>query len=105
MNLQLSGHNLHLSPANKQLVFDKLNLPLDKLLVDFAPDLKIASVIISKDKYEKYTVNFDMNLPGKTHIFATAQHLLLESALIDLAQEIEKQIKKHKQDLVNYSLG
>lgn len=105
MQIQLFGDKLHLSPANKDLIRTKLSEPLDKLLVDFAPDLKVAAVRIGKDKFEKYTASFDMNLPGKTHIYATTSHIVLESALIDLAQEVEKQIKKHKQDLVNYSLG
>ena len=33
-----------------------------------------------------FIINFDMNLPGKTHIYAAVTHKVFESALIDLAR-------------------
>lgn len=105
MNIQIHGDNLDITPGIKKLVNTKIALKLEKLLSHFSPDLKIADLKISKDKYQKFLVNFDMQLPGKKHIFAKNSHIDLESALVDLQQQLEHQIKKYRQDLVNYSLG
>jgi ribosome-associated translation inhibitor RaiA len=105
MNLQITGDNFDLSDSNRQLINQKVSEHLDKLLTNFDPDIKIASMRISKDKLGNFSVNFDMNLPGKTHIFAKTTNKIFESALIDLTQNIEKQIKKYREDLAGYSLG
>lgn len=105
MNLQITGDNYHLSNFVKRLIDEKVALPIDKLLTTFDPELRTASLKISRDKIGTFLVNYDMSLPGKTHIYAEAKHLVLKSALIDLTQEVEKQIKRYKQELANYSLG
>jgi ribosomal subunit interface protein len=105
MNIQILGDNISLSSKVKKLIDAKINLKLEKLLTDFAPDLKIASMKVTKNKIGHFTVNFDMNLPGKEHLFASTSHINLESALVDLSQQVEKQIKRYKQTLVNYSLS
>ena len=105
MNIQILGDNISLSSKVKKLIDAKINLKLEKLLTDFAPDLKIASMRVTKDKIGHFTVNFDMNLPKKEYLFASTSHVNLESALIDLSEQIEKQIKRYKQTLVNYSLS
>lgn len=105
MNIQIIGDNFKLSPSVHALINEKLSARLDKLLVRFAPEIKTASVRIQKDKLKKFLVNFDMNLPGKDHIYAETSHVKLESAIINLESQIARQIKKHKQMEVNYSLG
>ena len=105
MNLQITGDNYHPSEYVKRLIDQKVSTPIDRLLTTFAPDLKIASMKISRDKLGSFSVNLDMTLPGKTQIFAQAQHRVLKSALIDLTQEVEKQIKRYKQEINNYSTG
>lgn len=96
MNIQIIADNLVLSAGNRLLIDQKLNSSLEKLLTHYSPEQKIASVKVQKDKYEKYTINFDMNLPGKEHIYAQTSHILFESALVDLISAVEKQIKKLK---------
>ena len=98
MNIQIIADNLVLSAANRLLIDDKINGALDKLLVHYSPEQKIASVKVEKDKFDRYTVNFDMNLPGKEHIYAETSHILFESALVDLISAVEKQIKKLKEN-------
>jgi ribosome-associated translation inhibitor RaiA len=47
-----------------------------------------------------------MTLPGKeSYIIATHKHKTLIAALTGIREQIEKQIKKYKQDKVNYSLS
>lgn len=105
MNIQIHGSNLDITPQIKSLIESKINQKLEKLLAHFSPDLKIADLKIEKDKYKKFNVNFDMQLPGKEHVFAQTSHINLESALVDLEQQLEHQLKKYRDDLVNYSLG
>jgi ribosomal subunit interface protein len=105
MNIQITGDNFNVSDSVKKLVDEKVGARLELLLTKFAPDIKIATISIEKDKLDIFKVNFDMLLPGKKQIYAQTYHKILESALIDLTQEIEKQIKRYKDDLVNYSLG
>ena len=46
-----------------------------------------------------------MFCPAQKPIFAQTSHQDLTAAIVDLREAIEKQIKKYKQDQVNYSLG
>ena len=96
MNIQIIGDNLEISDSNRLMIEEKISLPLDKLLTKYDGDMKNASMRIIKDKFGIFKINFDMNLPGKTHIFAETTHKIFESALVDLAQEVERQIKKFK---------
>lgn len=105
MNIQIIGDNFNVSARTKNLVNEKVGIKLDKLLTKFDPQMKSALLKINKDKIDTFNLNFDMNLPGKEHIFAKTSHKILKSALIDLNQQVEKQIKKYKADLANYSLG
>jgi ribosome-associated translation inhibitor RaiA len=105
MNIQIIGDNFNVSQSTKDLVEEKVGSRLDKLLTKFAPEMKSALIHIEKDKFDVLHINLDMNLPGKEHIFAKTTHKVLESGLIDLTEETEKQIKKYREKLANYSLG
>lgn len=105
MNLQITCDNFNLSDSNRQLIDDKITVRLDKLLSTFPEDIRLASIRISQDKFANFLINFDMTLPPKTRIFAQTNHKIFESALIDLTQEIEKQLNKYREDLTGYSLG
>jgi ribosome-associated translation inhibitor RaiA len=96
MNIQIIGDNFDISDSNRKMIEEKVAVHLDRLLTKFDSDIKIASMRIIKDKMGNFIVNFDMNLPGKTHIYAQTSHKIFESALIDLTEEVEKQIKKYK---------
>ena len=98
MNIQIIADNLVLSAANRLLIDDKINGALEKHLAHFSPEQKIASVKVEKDKLNKFTINFDMNLPNKVHIYAETTHILFESALVDLIDAVEKQIEKSKRN-------
>ena len=106
MNIQIDGTNLEISTSIKEMVDEKLSSKLDQLLPHFNNEIKTAFLHLEKDKYDKYTAKFDMALPGKEgDIIATHQHKILISAITGLREQIEKQIKKYKDDQVNYSLG
>lgn len=96
MNIQITGDNFVLSDSVKNLVNEKLNQKLEKLLTTFAPEMKTATLRIEYDKLKNVHLRFDMNLPGKGQIFSQTSHKFLESALVDLQDQLEKQIKKYR---------
>lgn len=100
MNIQITGGNVDITPALKELVDQKINQKIDPLLTNFAPEMKTATMKISRmARTGNYEVNLDMMLPGKMKIFAQTDNHRLDSALIDLRQQIERQIQKYKADL------
>lgn len=106
MNIQIEVSNLEVSVKIKSLIADKLTSKLDQLLPQFNNEIKTAFLRLEKDKYQKYTAKFDMNLPGKNgRIVASHQHRLLVSTITGLREQIEKQIKHYKASQANYSLG
>jgi ribosomal subunit interface protein len=100
MNIQVNGVNLIISLKVKKTINDKFVAKLDQLLPQFNNELKTAFLHIQKDKkYKNYTAKFDMALPGqKNTIYAETCHHDLTSAIIDLREAVEKQIKKYKHE-------
>ena len=106
MNIQISGNQVKIDNRLRSLVKNKISLKLDKLLSPFSPQYQNASLHIRQQiKTKIFQVNFKITLPPKKNLFASTKHIKLESALIDLEQQIEKQIKRYKESLAPYSLG
>ncbi len=106
MNIQINGVNLNISPKLKEMVDEKLSLKLDQLLVNFNEEIKTGFLHLEKDKYKHFKAKFDMALPGKNgHLFAQCKNIKLLSSIIGIREQLEKQIKKYKEEQVNYSLG
>ena len=98
MNIRIEGVNLIISLKVRRLINDKFVVKLDQLLPQFNNELKTASLHIEKNKkYKNYIAKFDMTLPGqKNSFYAETKHKDLISAITDLREAIEKQIKKYK---------
>jgi len=96
MNIQITGDNFELTDAVKKLVDEKINQKLEKFLITFAPEMKTSTLRIEYDQLKNIHLRFDMLLPGKERIFSETTHKFLESALIDLEDQLEKQIKKYR---------
>ncbi len=96
MNIQITGDNFELSENTKKLVDEKIGQKLEKLLSTFAPEMKTADLRIEKDKLDNFHLHFAMNLPGKEQIFSETTHKFLEAALIDLEEQVERQINKYR---------
>lgn len=105
MNVQILGDNFTISDHTRRLVAEKLSLKLDRLLSKFSPEMHNCQLHITKDKLEKLHLSFDMQLPGKEHIYASTEHQVFESALIDLVTEVERQIHRYREKVAGYSLG
>ena len=98
MNTRINGVNLIISLRIRRMIQTKFVNKLDQLLPQFNNELKTASLHIQKDKkYKNYTAKFDMSLPGlKNPIHAEVCHDDLTSAIVDLREAVERQIKKYK---------
>ena len=106
MNIEINGVNLDITPEIKDMVDKKLSHKLDQLLVNFSKESKMGFLHLEKDKYKHFHAKFDMALPGQDgHLFAKSENIELVSAIVNIREQLEKQIKKYKQDKVNYSLG
>ena len=96
MNIQIIGDNFNVSPRSKKMIDEKVGAHLDKLLTHYDPEVRSALLHIDKDKLGNFILKFDMNLPGKKRIFAETTHKVFKSALIDITQEIERQIERYR---------
>lgn len=108
MNLQINSNNgLEITDEIKDIIQKKFIDKIDLLLVHFNEEMKTADLHIEFDqRYKKYIVKFDMKLPGSDgQIFSETAHHDLIAAIIDLREQVEKQIKKYKAELANYSIG
>jgi len=81
MNLKIVGDRIHLTPAIKFLIDEKINQRIGKFLTHLSSDIQVAAIWIQKEKLGLFKVNFDMELPGQKHVYAETEHILLESAL------------------------
>jgi len=96
MNIIINADNFELTDDVKKLVDQKINQKLEKFLTTFAPEMKTATLRIEYDKLKNIHLRFDMYLPGKEKIFSETTHRYLNSALVDLGDQLEKQIKKYR---------
>jgi len=95
INIQTTVNNFELSESMKVLITEKVAIPLEKYLTHLPDDQKQAQLHIEKEnKTELFKLHFTMN-----HIFSKTEHILFESALVDLREQLEIQIKKlyHKE--------
>jgi len=93
INIQTSVNNFDLSESMKFLINEKLAIPLDKYLSNLSDDQKQAQLHIEKEnKTELYILRFSMN-----NIFSKTEHIVFESALVDLREQLEIQFKKIKE--------
>lgn len=93
INIQTSVNNFDLSESMKFLINEKLAIPLNKYLSNLDKDQKQAQLHIEKEnKTDLFKLNFSMN-----RIFSKTKHILFESALVDLREQLEIQLKKIKE--------
>jgi ribosome-associated translation inhibitor RaiA len=107
MNLQILGDKNFLTPEIKDIIDEHFTKKVDMLLKNFDPELKTAKMRIVREKFAGggFKVNFDITLPGKENLYSENHHHLFIPALVGLREQLEKQIKKYKSELTNYSAG
>jgi ribosomal subunit interface protein len=102
MNLQINTKNgIEITDEIKDIIQKKFIDKLDLLMEHFNDEMKIADLHLEFDKkYKIYKTRFDIALPGPHgKIFSETSHHELIAALVDLREQIEKQIKRYKSEL------
>jgi ribosomal subunit interface protein len=96
MLIKLIGDNVETTDDMKRIVYEKLQVKLEKLLKDFEEDIKQADLSISQIKDKGlYKLKFDMWLPGKKHIFADVEDKRFEVAVTALREKLEHQLRDY----------
>ncbi|MGI5837478.1 MAG: HPF/RaiA family ribosome-associated protein [Chloroflexota bacterium] len=93
MYYQIHCKDLDCSEAKESLIREKMEV-VEQLLHDYPPDSVMGRVTLWRlpvtDEY--YNVRFVLELPGD-RCYARANGVTLESALINVAAELERQVK------------
>lgn len=99
MQIQILTDGVEIDDKVRGLIEKKLVPKLDKYLTHFDEDAKLATIKLEKRTRWGYKVNLNMNLPGKKHIFAEVKHNDLGAAVVDLREEVERQLIEYKEKL------
>ncbi len=94
MKLQIRTGNMEVTDHLRQTLDERLGAKLDKYLTHLSEDLRIADVKVEKDVRWGYNISFDMWLPGDEHIYASAKGDTILTAVVELRDEVERQIKR-----------
>ena len=94
MNIQITVNNFELTDSMRTIIDERLKIHLEKLLTHLPEDEKRAQMHISFEKKpEIFKVNFSMN-----HLFSETEHINFESAIVDLREQLERQIERKKHE-------
>lgn len=98
MRLIISGDNFKVNDRIRGLIEEKF-LEIDRVLPEFNWEIKTADVRIKKDNQRDLMISFDMGLPKKRRIHAEVKGQDLNNMIIELEKEVEKQIKRYKEEV------
>ena len=99
MHMQITGENVEITDLMTDLIETKLGKNIERHLRRFDESVQTAVVKIKKHDNQFYTVNFNMELPAKEHIFAENTNKNLSAAITGLKEEVGRQIEKYKSKL------
>lgn len=99
MEIELIIDDFQLTNEQAKIIRDKFEGKLDRLIADYAPDVKEATMTIEKRSLWGYKAKFTMTLPKKEYIHAESVNESFETGIVDLREKIERQIKKYKAEI------
>jgi len=99
MEINLVVNDFDLTTEQAKTIRDKFEAKLDRLISNYAPDVKEATMTITKRTRWGYKLKFTMTLPKNEYIHADAVSDSFETGLVDLREKIESQIKKYKDEI------
>lgn len=97
MNLQVSVDNLELSDKVKNIIINKFEKPLSRLLGKLDSDEISADFHLERLSFGDYQANFEMSFPAKKNVYAKNSTSDLVATITGLREQVEKQIKKIKE--------
>jgi len=95
MNLQLTGHQLDITPAIRRYVVSKL----ERITRHFDHVIDV-NVILSVSKLEQ-RIEAKVNVPG-ADLFCESCQADMYAAIDDLVDKLDRQIIKHKEKVVEH---
>ncbi len=98
MRIKITADNLELTGRMESWIYEKLGDDLDRYLKGADEDLKTARVLVQKGPDFGYEINFDLWLPGKVHIYAETKDEKFENAVVELREELERQLEEYTQE-------
>ncbi len=101
MNILFNPQKVIINDRFRNLVQQKFESGLGKLLTHYQEDLKIASLSIEKNTRSGYEIKFDMNLPG-CPINIKDNHKVLFIGLLRVRNQAKRQVKKFLEKLRGY---
>ena len=101
MKLQIQGINTNITDSKRGLISQKLIVKLDKLLAHTEEDLKIAHVKLEQRSDWGVKVAVDLKLADQD-FYAEARRDELVTAVVEVREELERQIKEFKQKTRTY---
>ncbi len=97
MQILINTQKISITDKFKEKIVKKFEQSLEKLLTNYQPDLKIASLSIEKSG-PMFQIKFDMNLPA-CPINIKDEHKILLDGLLRVRDTAKRQIKKHLEKL------
>ncbi len=99
MEINLTVNDFELTDEQAKIIRDKFEAKLDRLITDYAPDVKEATMTVTKRTRWGYELKFTMTMPKKKYLHADAVNDSLETGIVDLREKIEQQVKKYKAEI------
>ena len=97
MKIEIKTKDLEITDFVQKLVDNKLKPKIDRLLKKLPADRKSALLRLTTRSRWGYKASLSMSLPGKVRIFGKEIHKNLESAIVNLREEVVRQIKEYKE--------
>jgi len=97
VKIDIKTKDLEITEYIQKLVQKKLVSKIDRVTKNLTDDEKKATLRLKKRSRWGFRVNLSMWLPGKHHIFSEEIHKDLQSALVNLREEVISQIKEYKE--------
>ncbi len=95
MRILINASNIDLDHERVGQVIDKLGR-LDKYLQNYSEETKTVNMRISRRSRFGYRMNFSLRLPEKKHLYANAISKNFVNALVNLREQLEKQIHRFR---------
>ena len=99
MEIELITDNFELTDEQAETIGNKFDAKLDRLLVNYAPDVKEATMTVEKRSRWGYKLKFTMTLPGNEYLHADAVNDSFETGIVNLREKLERQIKEYKEEI------
>lgn len=96
MQIKIIGDNLEITSRIRKLIDSKINQGLEKYLAGLSQEIKIANMNLKRHSRWGYKINFNLWLPEKYQIYAESRGERLLSTLVDLREQLKRQIKRYK---------